>query len=215
MSDDYSKSVLCKWQNQCREDNKHCSFLCSLGDWLDNISDVLHDDRFDSLSVEADEDFQNQDVLFRYYTRFLLLISEVIEDFVVLNQKLRDFDPKRKDMSARDLEFGVLKERELKDISEYINSVCKHKTERENVHVHNHHLVFRFEDFDDEASDNQIRLGLLNVKPITRETTILIPKLNYFVDVLDALRNKIDKNLETDLMYKTRLHDLFVDEWID
>jgi hypothetical protein len=210
-SDDYSDSTLCKWQRECTDDNKHCSFLCSLGDWLSNISDVLHDDRFDELNLEDDEDAEKEEALFRYYTRFLLLVSEVIEDFVVLNQKLKHLNTKG--LSGNDLENGILRNNELKDISEFINSVCKHKTERDNLHVHNHHLGFRFEDFDDNSENNQIRLGHLNIGQINMDTTVLVPKLTYFINVIVAVNNKVDNCIATDIEYKRELHELFVDEW--
>lgn len=211
LSDNYSDSTLCKWQRECTDNSKHCSFLCSLGDWLSNISDVLHDDRFDQLSLENDDDFEKEDALFRYYTRFLLLVSEVIEDFVVLNQKLKNFS--KKDLSGQDLENGDLKSKSLKNISEFINSVCKHKTERDNLHVHNHHLNFRFEDFGETEEVNQIRLGHLNVGQINADTTILVPKLSFFINAIIAVNNKVDSNLTADAEYKKKLHELFVDEW--
>lgn len=213
LSDDYSTSYLCKWQVECTDANKHCSFLCSLGDWLDNISDVLQDNRLDNLTLEQDDDGKMENALFRYYTRFLLLTSEVIEDFVVLNQRIRNIDKKKKDVSARDLEKGILGDKELHNVSNFINSVCKHKTENDNLHVHNHHLIFEFEDFGHSINNNQIRIGDLLTEQITQETIILMPKLSYFIDVIIAINNKIDQNIMTEPEYKKKLYELFVDDW--
>ena len=99
LSDDYSESNLCAWQEECTKNGKHCSFLCSFGDWLDNISDLLRDERFDRLDADKYE------VLFRYFTRLLLITSELIEDMVTVNKTLKEFNNKKE--AGEHLEKGI------------------------------------------------------------------------------------------------------------
>jgi len=204
-SDDYSNSKWCRIQGECTENGIHCSFICSLNDWLNNISDLLHDNRYDELSAEEN------DVMFRFYTRILLLISEVIEDFVMLNKQILNL--KGKNDASRDLESGTFANNELKELSEFINSVCKHKTENNNLHVHNHHLTIEFVDFGINEHENQIRLGKQDWKIMNKDTTILIPKLNYFIDVIIKTNNKVLTYIDEDINYKDKLLDIFADKW--
>jgi len=205
LSDDYSNSEWCKIQGECTDYGKHCSFICSLNDWLDNISDLLHDNRYDELSAD------DSDVMFRYYTRILLLVSEVIEDFVMLNKKILNLNGKND--ASRDLENGILSTNELKDLSHFINTVCKHKTENNNLHVHNHHLTIEFVDFGITEHENQIRLGSQDWTMINKDTTILIPQLNYFIDVVIKTNDKVLTHIKENVDYKTKLFTIYADEW--
>lgn len=205
LTDDYSDSPWCKIQDKCTDNGKHCSFICSLNDWLDNISDLLHDDRFDELN---EEDYE---ILFRYYTRILLLVSEVIEDFIMLNKRILNLESKKK--STEDLETGSLSQNELKDLSDFINTVCKHKTERDNLHIHNHHLKIEFIDFGAIEHNNQIRLNNQVWNTIDQETTILMASLNYFIELIIKTNNKVLKYIETRTDYKTKLLEIYADEW--
>lgn len=204
-TDDYSESVWCKIQNECVANGKHCSFICSLGDWLDNISDLLHDNRFDALSQD------DYDVMFRYYTRILLLVSEVIEDFVMLNKQILELEGKKE--AGKDLENGILKANELKGLSQFINTVCKHKTENNNLHVHNHHLKIEFMDFGGGEHDNQISLNQQDWKVINRDTTILLPHLNYFIELVIKVNNKVLQYINNSIDYKKKLLEMYADEW--
>ena len=206
LTDDYSGSAWCRIQNECTDNGKHCSFICSLGDWLNNISDLLHDNRFDMLSGK---DYW---VMFRYYTRILLLVSEVIEDFIMLNKQILNLDGKKD--ACTDLENGILASNELKDLSQFINTVCKHKTENNNLHVHNHHLLIEFIDFGSTEHNNQIRLNNQDWTSINTDTTILIPTLNYFIELVIKTNNKILDYINNRADYKTKLLELYEDDWM-
>jgi len=205
LSDDYSSSKWCTIQSDCTIQSKHCSFICSLGDWLDNISDLLHDERYDQLTRE------NYEELFRHYTKILLIVSEILEDFIMLNKQIEDLTDKTK--SSRDIELGIMTKDELKDISGFINSVCKHKTENDNLHVHNHHLLKEFEDFGDPYDVNQIRIKKLKLNSFDHETSILLPKLTYFLEVIIKVNDRILDKIERRPMYKQRLLELYVNDW--
>ncbi len=205
LSDNYSGSNLCCWQNECLSIKKHCSFICSFGDSLDNISDLLRDKRFDELTNGEGK------VLFRFYTRVLLIVSKIIEDIVTLDKNLKDFKGKKE--ATAHLEADYFNEGELKAISAFINSVCKHKTERNNLHVHNHHLKTEFEDFDDNEHQNQIRLNHQDWATINNNTTILMPRLSYFIYIIIRLDKKFDALLRTEPGYKEKLYFLYADEW--
>jgi len=88
LSDNYSESYVCKWQKELTKQGQHCSFLCSIADWLDNFSDLLDDKRYDDVGTDYSE------VLFRYYTKIMLIASEILEDFVYVHGKIKDIKKK-------------------------------------------------------------------------------------------------------------------------
>lgn len=52
---------------------------------MNNISDELTHSRFDTLTKN------DHHILFRYYTRILKLVSEVMEDFMVLHAHVKGY----------------------------------------------------------------------------------------------------------------------------
>ena len=95
--DDFSESLVCEWQNKWQDG--HVSVFCSIGEWSSNISDILSDEKYDYLYYITDSE-----VLFRLYTRFLMVISELIEDLQHINSIIKDIDPDDKKKSGRDFE---------------------------------------------------------------------------------------------------------------
>src|ERR1700678_3058593 len=67
----------CNWQNKFQvpdpDNGVHYSIFCSMGDWNTNITDMLEDTRYDELDLA---DLCDAGILFRYYTRFFLVVSE-------------------------------------------------------------------------------------------------------------------------------------------
>lgn len=207
LSDDYTGSLLCEWQGKCYDEDKHCSLLCSLGDWLDNISDQLTDERFDGVDKQAD-----QEALFRFYTRIMLAVSEVVEDFITVHKQITG--AKNKVLAGQNMETGCLPPGALQAFSNYINSVAKHKTEGHNLHVHNHHQQKEFEDFGAVYHDNQISLQALDWKMMNPDTTILVPKLSYLVELLIILNNRFDELLRTAPGYLDQLNALYSGDYL-
>jgi hypothetical protein len=120
---------------------------------------------------------------------------------------------KNKGESSNDIENGVLTSNELKSLSDFINSVCKHKTERNNLHVHNHHLKIEFVDFNAIERENQIRIDSQNWENVNENTSILIPSLNYFLNLVIQINNKILSYINNDNNYKEKMVELYCDEW--
>jgi uncharacterized metal-binding protein len=170
--------------------------LCSLGDWLNNISDLLTDARFDDIDIDADGD---ADTLFCFYTRILLAVSEILEDFVMVHKQVTDI--KKKSEAGDDFAKGAFHPRELQALSDYINSVTKHKTERSNLHVNNHHQKKEFEDFGTTYHDNQVSLKDLAWDSMNKDTTILIPTLGYLIDMVIRLNQRFDELMRTSAGY--------------
>lgn len=207
LSDDFNNSILCDLQRECFEIKKHCSFLCSCGQWMDNISDLLFDPRLDYLPNNKILDEEESQALFRFYTRILLVVSEIIEDFITLDVKIMNFRGK-KEASAH-FESVCFEEGELKSISNFINSVCKHKNESNNLHIHNHHLKMEFEDFGDTLHSNQISLRNLHWELANQDTSILIPRLKYFIEVIALMYKRFYNFTSFEENYKSRLFDLY------
>lgn len=204
LSDDYGDSYICRWQDKYTSEGKHCSVLCSIADWLDNISDLLTDSRYDNQTIN------DSDVLFRFYTKVLLIVSEIIEDFIGLHATIKELNKKN---ASRDIEIRGFEHEELLKISHYINSVCKHKIEKHNYHVHNHHLTHEFEDFGAMIHENQIRLDNLSWESTNHNTTILLPQLEYFTETVIKLNKIFDELLANEPGYKKGLEKTYVDDW--
>lgn len=206
LTDDYTDSLLCEWQASCSDTTGlHCSFYCSLGDWLNNISDELTDARWDSQTQV------NHQVLFRFYTRVLKLVSEVVEDFIYLHAKAKDH--KKKENASICFSQDHFAEDELKNLSNFINSITKHKSERRNLHVINHHRKVVFEDFGAEPVANQIRLDKQDWDTIDKNTTILMPSLKYLVGVVVRLHQKLALLL-SDEKYRNKVYEYYADEFV-
>ncbi len=77
----FSGAFECRWQfrflTEPQVSDPHISVFCSMGEWNSNIGDLLGDDHFDGLTFHS----SNADVLFRYYTKVLLIASEILTDF--------------------------------------------------------------------------------------------------------------------------------------
>jgi hypothetical protein len=85
-NDDMTGSIECKWQDRARDQlgYEHISMFCSLGEWANNITDILKDFSCDYYNFLNETHCQ---ALFRYYTRFLLVISEMLTDFEEIIKK--------------------------------------------------------------------------------------------------------------------------------
>lgn len=173
----------------------HCSFYCSLGDWLNNISDELTDLRWDGVTDEDDH------ILFRYYIRILKFVSEVFEDFIVLHAFANNHvagKTMHKSKAGESFAKGQFAENELKNLSNFINSVTKHKSKSKNLHVCNHHLKVVFEYFGAIHEENQISLDNQPWDRVDNTTTILMPCLTYLIEVVIRLHEKLGSLLEDD-----------------
>ncbi|WP_066835549.1 hypothetical protein [Rufibacter ruber] len=135
LSDCYNDTFLCRLQGE----DFHISFLCNLAEWLNNITDILTDTRLDECDAENDL-LLDAEAIFRFYTRLFLVVSEVIEDFIDLHRKIKELRSKKS--AGKDFAMSLSLNHNLQDISDYINSVCKHKVT--GLHCHNHHLAIEF-----------------------------------------------------------------------
>ena len=79
--------------------------------------------------------------------------------------------------------------------------------------MHNHHLKIEFVDFGDSEHENQIRLNNQDWTVIDKDTTILMPQLKYFINVVIRLDKRFDDLLKTEVGYKEKLFALYADEW--
>jgi hypothetical protein len=176
--DDYSGGLFeCQWQHQARtitnDTHWHVSHFCSLGDWASNITDMLTDARYDDLPFDFGAYGQ---ILFRYYTRFLLVVSELIDDFAGL-LTLMEGETSKKDR-RQDLS-NILDGNKL---SGFINSVCKHKAapnQETKFHYCNHHLPIFFEDSGEICTFNN---AITKIKfDISEPDGVVMPRLSDLV----------------------------------
>jgi len=175
LDDIYTNSFECQWQEHFTRNNKlksdhpdkfHNSIFCSMGDWVTQISDWLCDERFDNLHYwyeDKEHALFIRQVLFRHYTRFYLLVSEVITDLADLTDillsehdhyKARSFLSLNKD----DKQFPNW----VDELMDYINSICKHKIGSGNkfhkLHLRNHHTPLSFIDNNEKQTKGRIKV---------------------------------------------------------
>jgi len=185
VNDDITGSFECKWQDRATSDFKyeHISIFCSLGEWANNISDSLKDISCDNYNFRHVDDSQ---ALFRYYTRILLIISEMLCDFEEIVKKIESPESKK----AR--EFLSSRKGEVNSLLAFINKVCKHKVN--NLHHCNHHLPVWFED----CMENCIFAKPISIENLELDQPdgIQIPKLSYFVQVILKCYTRLDELFE-------------------
>jgi hypothetical protein len=185
VNDDITSAYECKWQDRATSEMNynHISIFCSLGEWANNISDVLQNDSYDYYDYLDEEHHKS---LFRYYTRLMLIISEMLCDFEEIVQLLESLQTKK----ARD--FLSIQSGDLDSVIGFINNVCKHKVG--NYHLCNHHLPLWFEDCNKVFSF----ANPLCIKNIGFEHPdgILVPKLNYLIQVILNCYCRLDELFE-------------------
>jgi len=188
VNDDMTRSYECEWQDRAVEGlgYEHISIFCSLGEWANNISDILKNPSCDYYDL-LDEDHRL--ALFRYYTRFLLVVSEMLCDFEEMVQKLTSSSSKQ----AR--EFLSKNKGEIGSVFGYINQVCKHKVGA--MHRCNHHLPIWLEDCGQpHPFSKPVSIGNLDFE---QPDGILMPRLGYFIGVVLHCYQSIDAMVGSDL----------------
>ena len=202
MTDNFSNSIECSWQ--IRAENLgygHISVFCSIGQFASHITDLLRDNRFDKHNFDKSPEIN--DLLFRFYTRILLISSEIFTDFqdlyIIANEKLTTKQIgilHRKDLNNKKNEVRKVLANggeEIKKILDFINKICKHKTA--NFHLCNNHIEYLFEDFHENIQSKKKRIELGNINNYTsydnltlkknlRPNYIVIPKMKYIIDLI-------------------------------
>lgn len=188
INDDMNSSFECKWQDRARDDfgYNHISIFCSLGEWANNISDILKDEIYDKYIFQNDDQSQ---ALFRYYTRLLLVVSEMLSDFSNIVKMMSSFD------TTKAREFLSDNKRDVNSLLEFINKVCKHKVN--NFHQCNHHLPILFED----QKENPEFYSPISVKNInlSNPDAILMPKLNFIIQIVLNCYARIDELFDSEI----------------
>lgn len=188
-NDDIVDSFECKWQDRASDlGYDHISIFCSLGEWANNLSDFLKDETYDFYDF-LDKD--HSQVLFRYYTRLLLVISEILGDFEEIVQKVES--PKNK--NARDSLSST--KGEVDSLINFINRVCKHKVnypQKRGFHHCNHHLPIWYKDCKQNSTFTRpISIENLDFK---QPDSVLIPELDYLVRVILNCYTNLDNLFE-------------------
>lgn len=200
VTDNFANSIECTWQNNADVlGYNHISIFCSIGQFASHITDLLRDYRYD----KYDQSDEINEVLFRYYSRIFLIASEIFTDFqdlyIIADDKIttkqlggiqsKVLRPKQ-DNARETLANGT---QEIKQLLDYINKICKHKTA--NFHICNHHIHFLFEDFHKnlKAKKNKIAVGSINQYTSYDTTTlakhskpnyIVVPSLKHIIDLI-------------------------------
>jgi len=182
-TDNFAGAYECKWQNEFED--SHVNLFCSLGEWACNITDVLKETKYDVLYFENKEEAK---VLFRYYTRLLLLISEMLTDFQDIYLHSENL-PHSKKMIARKYYSPFTDRNDFTELLNYINCVCKHKTQH--IHSCNNHCDLIFEDSGTIPESFQyVKLG--DIDTGHTKNAILVPKLSNLIALLTRSYSWLD-----------------------
>jgi len=197
--DEFSDAFECRWQNRSDElGRNHVSFFCSLGAFNGHITDLLTDERFDHLKFGEVEEFD--EVLFRYYSRVLLVTSEILDDFRKVSSSL--FSVNADQLSPN-----------LNKLIAFTNNAVKHKIKL--FHYCSHIQIW----FYDNANDPVLSLPSLtthgmwvdvddNNNPIyetyedfkkdedTSIVSLMVPSLLSMIETIIECYESLDKILE-------------------
>jgi len=197
-NDDLVATFECKWQN--KSTHGHVSIFCSLGEWASNITDILKDESLDKCYFE---DLEESHLLYRHFTRLLLVVSEMLTDFQDIYMMSRGLDPNnykdRKKAAPRKFLFGIneIDIDPLTEILGFTNNVCKHKTQH--IHKCNHHLDIYFH--DDPATDKFDMEQYIHSKKLDftqGKAGIVMPKLRFILYTVILCYKKLDDYFNKD-----------------
>jgi hypothetical protein len=198
INDNINNSLECEWQTTFSNNNEHISIFCSLGEWSANLTDLLFDGRIDTLDFDNEA---HRNALFRYYTRILLVASEILTDFQDIVLYLKRFsgnnDNKKRDKARRFLSDPNLSFN-FQQLFNYINQVCKHKFGDAQItsryHICNHHIDYEFVDSKNYRSNVHNR-KITNLNH-GNGTKIEIPALKDIIDQILYCYVQLDKVLK-------------------
>jgi hypothetical protein len=204
-----------RWAGEYTSDDMHNSLFCSMGDWNSHITDILKDNSLDD--IEFDDELKTE-VLFRYYTRFLLIVSEVLSDFSKVIELIEGGkqDKIRKTLSSPNLEF------DMKNLIGYINNICKHKIEKSSekaLHNRNHHCNKVFADMPNyERSEDTVHVGdyikegFVKVQIESPRLKDVIDQILYCYSVIDLKLVGLNEKDRELLLSKFKVFEMHVDE---
>lgn len=173
LTDNFVGAYECNWQDNYP--GGHVNLFCSLGDWACNLTDLLKDDRFDNFNLENEEEAI---VMFRFYTRIMLVISELLTDFQDMYLHSINLKPRSQNNPiARKFFFPNETPDRITKVLGYINSTCKHKAQH--IHICNDHLPIHFQD----GTSKRTKLNYLKLEDTETygKNAILVPKLAFLI----------------------------------
>lgn len=184
LSDSFEGGYECAWQNKFN--GGHVNLFCSLGDWACNLTDLLKDNRFDEYDLENEE---QAIVMFRFYTRLMLVTSEMLTDFQDMYLHSLNLKPGRvNNQKARTFFFPNESPDRITKVLNFINSTCKHKTQH--IHICNDHLPIHFQD----SLKRRKKFNYLSLKDTNtiNKNAILVPDLEYLIRTLLTCYRRIN-----------------------
>lgn len=222
-SDSISETYECRWMPE----TQHVSLFCSLACWAGCLTQVLSDDRYDSIdldkSVANSESYAKYDEraepIYLYHVRILLIVSEILSDLEVIYLAGRGINNKKKAREFLSSGDGI----KLKKLHQFINTVIKHKIKyspnsckKSEFHRCNSHLLLSFKDVCDFKDDSCYSSSTISIdRPITEASeNIIYLEVPSLLDVIEALVNaykKIDYLFESD----NEIYERVIEEFRD
>jgi len=199
--DEFEGAWECKWQNRAEGVGKnHVSFFCSLGAFSGHITDLLTDERLDILIFNESE--ESDETLFRYYSRVLLIASEILDDFRKIGKSI--FNTPTSNLSPN-----------LDNLVAFTNNAIKHKIKL--FHYCSHIQIWFYDNDDDPVLSlpsltmDGMFVGINRHETPTYETfedfkkedkssiaSLMIPSLSLIIDTIVECYQSLDGLIEKD-----------------
>jgi len=173
LTDSFAGAYECEWQNKFP--GGHVNLFCSLEEWACNFTDMLKDDRLNYLDLDQEDD---RLVVFRYFTRVMLIVSELLKDFQDIYLHANGLKSRKEQIDmTRNFYFPAETPSRITKIFNYINHTCKHKTQH--IHICNDHLPIYFQ--DSFRPRKRYQYITIQDSTVLGKNAILVPKLQYLV----------------------------------
>jgi hypothetical protein len=203
INDNVRDSIECLWQNKYVSSNDmHNSIYCSIAEWNTHISDLLGDSRLDKLKFTRVKDSQS---IFRFYTRVLLISSEILTDFQDFLILFEGINQKK----ARKLLYDNSNEFSFQELIDFINYICKHKIghdKYQKYHFYNQHIIYHFKDSGLPCVSKKISIKNVKTIKVTGGECLEIPLLRSIIKQIVFAYSVVDNSLKNN--YQTRKTEL-------
>ena len=201
--DIFHKSFECRWQGRAgkaaKKNDWHVPHFCSLGEWASGITDLLLQEHLDDLCFSFGANLREEDkllnnMLWRQYTRILLLVEQICGDLISLHREVTG-------ETASSIRKKLSKIITQEQLFGFINNVCKHKdgnkSKGQGFHSHNHHLPLYFLDSNSQCNFKNA-YSILKVSHANNSTPdgIVVPKL------IDIIQTLVESYESVDLIFK-------------
>ena len=208
----------CNWKNKHKG---HCALYCNMMESVEHITDMLEEENQhidNSILYYSDVNREIGEKIYRWYSRFLLVSSEILLDYVELNRHLLSKKEKIKDKKARRKSSDPNILFNIQDLIVFTNKISKHRTlggSKKNALYYTHHNIFLSEDASNNIyqgmKEEQIAetFSLKYKNPSSKVKFVIFPRL------IDVLKHIIYSHSLANNFIMNENHSEIYSKWIE